>query len=99
MRDFENDLATLFGDKIKTNDDFCESVWSALANVIWRNKDGSEFSCTFRYAGGLIANIRGQGDYLDWYCCGPYENVSDEISSGLSGLGWTHHSYDKPKSN
>ena len=94
MRDFEVDLEAVFDDKIRTDDDFCENVWSALANKIWENNDGAEFSCTFRYAGGLIADIRGRGNYMDWYCSGPYAIVTDEIEKGLGGLGWSHHDYD-----
>lgn len=94
MRDFEADLEALFGAKIKTDDGFCENVWSALANKIWRNIDGAEFACTFRYAGGLIADIRGSGNYMDWYCSGPCETVTEEIENGMAVLGWSHHNYD-----
>jgi hypothetical protein len=95
MRDFETDLEDLFGEKIKSDEEFCKNVWSALSNKIWTNADGAEFSCTFRYAGGLIADIRGSGGYMDWYCSAPYATVTKEIESGMGGLGWTHHDYDE----
>lgn len=99
MRDFEEDLKQLFGDEIKNNDDLCKSVWCALAGIIWRNDDGEEFSATFRYAGSLIASIRGDGGYMDWYCSGPHETVSDEIADGLLSVGWTPHSHEETHVN
>lgn len=94
MRDFEADLKSLFGDKMKKDDEFCAEVWSALANIIWKNDDAEEFDATFRYAGGLIADIIGRGDYMDWYCCGVYGSVSMYIEKRLATLGWTPHYYD-----
>lgn len=90
MRYFEDDLETLFKDRIKTSDEFCKSLWSALANVDWINEDGTEFGCTFRHAGAIIAEIRGDGGYMDWYCSGEYATVSDEIANELKKLGWTY---------
>ena len=88
MRDFEEDIEFLFINEIKSSDDFCEDLWSSMANVEWLNKDGSEFSCTFRYAGGLIADIREEGSYMDWYCSGEYATVSEEIENKMKSIGW-----------
>lgn len=94
MRDLENDLTELFGERMKNNSDLCEKIWSALANVVWKNNDGSETAYSFREAGGIISDIIGEGSYMDWYCCGPYETVSDEIKEGLCSFGWTPHKWD-----
>ena len=94
MRDFEDDLREVFTARMKGSGEFCSEVWSSLANIVWENKDGAEFAASFRYAGGLIADIIGEGDYMDWYCSGDYAVVSQEISSGMLTLGWTPHEYD-----
>ena len=40
------------------------------------------WSCSWRYAGGVIADMQERGDYLNWYCSGitnvTYDNVADE---------------------
>ena len=92
--DFENDLKVVFGNKMKSDTEFCKDVWSSMANIVWKHKaSGEEYSASFRYAGGLIAEIREEGDYMDWYCCGPYETVSDEIKKGLAKRGWKPHKW------
>ena len=85
----EATLTGVFGERIKTDDKFCTELWSALANVEWiRLEDGEIESYSFRAAGGLIAEIRGSGSYMDWYCCGPYAVVSEEIWRTLRKAGW-----------
>jgi hypothetical protein len=87
-RSFERDLESALGERMCADKAFCVQVWSALANVEWRNDDGREYSCSFRHAGGVIAWIRHDGDYMDWYCSGPYATVAPEIAEKLAGLGW-----------
>jgi hypothetical protein len=64
------------------------ALWSALANMDWRRENGDRASYSFRAAGDLIAAIRGAGDYLDWYCCGPYATVRADIADALRAQGW-----------
>lgn len=45
------------------NNDFQKlEVMPILANKTW--------SCSWRYAGGIVADMKGEGDYIDWYCSG-----------------------------
>jgi hypothetical protein len=58
------------------------------------------WSCSWRSAGGIIADMREEGDYIDWYCSGimndeyepegyvPESVVTDEIREDLKRLGW-----------
>ena len=39
-----------------------QEVWPILKDQVW--------SCSWRYAGGIVADMQGQGDYIDWYCSG-----------------------------
>lgn len=45
------------------NNDFIKNdVWPILQDQRWH--------CSWRYAGGIVADIREEGDYIDWYCSG-----------------------------
>lgn len=89
-RDFEKDWEAALGDKIKADHDFAVKAYSALCNVNWEHEDGSRFSCTWRSAGGIIAEIYDGGDYLDFYCSGGEGNVDGEIEEAMDRLGWSH---------
>jgi|GEM_PF-5605341 len=90
---FEKDLEKLFGEKIKSDDEFAKRIYAALTNTLWRN-EAIEYGASFRYTGGLIADIRGDGNYMDWYCCADAGNVDDDIAAALLTKGWTPHDYD-----
>ena len=57
---FEQDLWKLF-DKINMDYDFAQEVYAALCNMRWRKIDDPKqiYSCSWRYAGGLIAGMLG----------------------------------------
>jgi hypothetical protein len=43
---------------------------------------GETWSCSWRHAGGIVADMREQGDYIDWYCSGI---GNKELGNGLAG--------------
>jgi hypothetical protein len=53
------------------NNEFIKNeVWTILLDKSW--------SCSWRYAGGIVANIRQEGDYIDWYCTGSNYDPLDQ---------------------
>lgn len=98
---FEKDLQSLH---IKDNWLYDQALYAALCNMKWVHKEtGFEYSCSWRYAGSLIAEMRGNHEpmnYLKFYCSGFEEgNVSegvvrDDIKHDLSKLGWEPKSWE-----
>jgi len=93
------DIVTLFEDNIKEDEEFCHKLWSSLTNVTWVNKsEKAVYKFSFRYAGGIISDIRCKGSYTDWYMESPYGVVDKYIALRLSYLGW-NYSYDEEEEN
>lgn len=69
---------------------FATLLYGALCNTIWRHKaTGTPWQCSWRYAGGVVAGLRGEGgDYLDWYCSGGEGLVDDQVLAEIEALGW-----------
>ena len=57
-----------------------------IKNDIWPLLKGETWGCSWRRAGGIIADIRQKGDYIDWYCTGisNSDELSDEQLNDLS---------------
>ena len=41
-----------------------------IRNDVWPLLQDKRWSCSWRHAGGIIADMRQEGDYVDWYCSG-----------------------------
>jgi len=90
---FDDDFRELFTKKLRENEDFGCELWSALANVKWFHGDDETkiaSGYSFREAGSLIASMLVKGDYMDWYCSGPAETVSDYIAEKMASRGWQY---------
>lgn len=63
-------------EKVRTSDSYAQNIYAALCNNGFIKLDvipiltEKEWSCSWRYAGGIVANMRQEGDYIDWYCSG-----------------------------
>jgi hypothetical protein len=74
----ETDLknTTWICDKVRASDTYAQNLYAALSNMTWQRLEvmpilkDERWSCSWRYAGGIIARIRQAGDYIDWYCSG-----------------------------
>ena len=85
---FEMAVYRSMGDAMKDDESLCREVWSALANMEWVHENGDSAAYTFRAAGDLIAAVIGRGDYMQWYCSGPYAEVSERVATALAAEGW-----------
>ena len=63
-------------EKVRTDDLYAQNLYAALCNnefqqlEAWPILKGETWSCSWRYAGGIIADMQQKGDYIDWYCSG-----------------------------
>lgn len=86
-------------DKAKSSENYAQNIYAAMCNQTWQKNEvwsllkGQTYSCTWRYAGGVVADMVERGDYIDWYCSGirggdepdVYNNVNlpgDFVSEG-----------------
>jgi len=88
---FDDDVRAAIGTRLRASEEDAAQFWSALANQGWVHDSApdQEVSYSFRAAGGFIAQIRGSGNYIDWYCSGPTETVAPWISEALGAKGWS----------
>ncbi len=63
-------------EKARTRDEYAQNIYAALCNMRWQRLDvlpilKDEFwTCSWRSAGGIVADMLEKGDYIDWYCSG-----------------------------
>lgn len=89
--------------KCKNSNTYSQNLYAALCNNrFFKNK--KEWTCSWRYAGGIVSNLNEKGDYIDWYCSGIGQHnvegyagegfVTDEVRLDLLKLGWTIEPYN-----
>jgi hypothetical protein len=103
----ERDLRTTWWlvEKVQGKEIYAQNLYAALCNNEFAPKDlwgllqNIRWSCTWRYAGGIIADIRGEGDYMNWYCSGSWKSdyddcfheegfIAPEVKSDIDRIGW-----------
>ncbi len=75
-------------DKVKASESYAQNLYAAMCNNDFQKLDvmpilkDQRWSCSWRHAGGIIADMREEGDYIDWYCSG--------IGNDDTGYGLDH---------
>lgn len=78
-------------DKVRASDRYAQNLYAALCNMSWQRLDvmpilrDQQWGCSWRYAGGIIADMREQGDYIDWYCSGIGDGLGNGDEDGTKG--------------
>ncbi|MGH2876473.1 MAG: hypothetical protein ACRDLV_09500 [Solirubrobacteraceae bacterium] len=89
-RRLEADLVALAG-RLRADDAFADELYCALCNADWEHDDGSEWHGSWRYAAGLVADLRELDEcYLDFYCsprCAE-GTISERVAVAMAQLGW-----------
>ena len=95
--------------KVVDHETYAQNLYAAMCNnvfqpnQVWPRLKDEYWSCSWRAAGGIVADLRGQGDYIDWYCSGimgvgetdsfqgyvSESTITDEIRRDLFAIGWT----------
>jgi hypothetical protein len=103
--EYDMSQADWFVSRVRGSDDYAQNLYAAMCNNQFQKQDvwlilkDDYWSCTWRSAGGIVADLQDKGgDYMDWYCSGIGEktdnkfigegNVADEIRADLALLGW-----------
>lgn len=76
--DLEYDLRTTewILAKARSSDSYAQNIYAAMCNMRWQKLDtfpilkDEYWSCSWRCAGGIVADMLQKGDYIDWYCSG-----------------------------
>ena len=102
----ESDLAQEMQDtpwfvaKVRASDTYAHNLYAAMCNnrfvknEVWPRLRDQTWSVSWRGAGAVVADLRGEGDYMDWYLSRDEDNkvpegtVTDEIRADLARLGW-----------
>jgi len=86
-------------EKIRTRKDYAQNLYAAFCNMQWCKREMWDilkeeyWSCSWRGAGGLVAEWQGKGgDYMDWYCSGMAGLNSDYDPNGkMTFEEWQAH--------
>ena len=92
------------------DDSFAQRLYASMCNMRWKKKverepeelvvdalmgkDPTIWSCSWRSAGGVVADIRNMHYelnecYMDYYCSGNEGKVDPQIKELLGEMGWT----------
>jgi hypothetical protein len=88
--------------KVRASEAYAQNLYAAMCNQdfqrndVWPLLKNETWSASWRYAGGIVADMRGEGDYMDWYCSGIRNVISDaELADMTAEQQERYHWYEK----
>ena len=82
INNLEYDLLTTdwILEKARADDAYAQNLYAAMCNndfikmevvpILRQDPEKDFWSASWRYAGGIVADMQQKGDYIDWYCSG-----------------------------
>lgn len=77
--------------KARNSETYAQNLYAAMCNRnfvkndIWPILKKETWHCSWRHAGGIIADMRQEGDYIDWYCSGIGDGLGNGDKTGEKG--------------
>jgi hypothetical protein len=71
-------------EKVRSDDVYAQHLYASMCNneftknETWPRLQDERWSCSWRHAGGIIADMQEKGDYVDWYCSGIRNDLDDD---------------------
>jgi hypothetical protein len=91
--------AKWFVDKVRATESYAQNVYAALCNNAFQKLEvlpvlrDEIWSCSWRYAGGIVALLRSEGDYMDWYCSGIHGDPKEIDYAAAEAQGFNPSRY------
>jgi hypothetical protein len=90
VNNMEYDLLTTdwILEKVRSSDTYAQNLYAAMCNNDFQKLEvmpilkEETWSASWRYAGGIIADMQEKGDYIDWYCSGIGDGLGNGDSDG-----------------
>ena len=77
--------------KARESEVYAQNLYAAMCNNdfqrndVWPRISDQKWHCSWRSAGGIIADMRQEGDYIDWYCSGinngDWQKTPEEVAA------------------
>jgi hypothetical protein len=89
----EYDLRTdeIILNKVRASETYAQNLYAALCNMQYLKLDvipvlkEEYWSCSWRHSGGIVADMRQEGDYINWYCSGIGDGLGNGDPDGVKG--------------
>ena len=90
-------------EKARAKESYAQNLYAAMCNnefvkkEMWPILKDQRWSCSWRYAGGIVADMRQEGDYIDWYCSG-MGGLNQEFDAKETNEQWQQRTGYVPES-
>ena len=77
-------------EKVRASKSYAQNLYAAICNNDFQKLavvpilTDKKWSASWRYAGGIVAHMRQQGDYMDWYCSGIRNDTGHDPSVSIA---------------
>ena len=78
--------------KVRASETYAQNLYAAMCNMQFQKMEifpilkEERWSCSWRTSGGVVADLREEGDYINWYCSGIGSGLGNGDDDGTKGF-------------